>query len=109
MPCSGLTGAGLKDPVDPSVCPWYRCVVVTKLLISLVSQNAYLLVDSSGKPFIPFIDEMPPLQRMNDRPFLMPIVDKYKDMGTVVLGKVEAGEARKGQTLVVLPNKVVER
>lgn len=84
MPCSGLTGAGLKDPVDPSVCPWY-----------------------SGKPFIPFIDEMPPLQRMNDRPFLMPIVDKYKDMGTVVLGKVEAGEARKGQTLVVLPNKTV--
>ena len=36
----------------------------------------------------------------------MPIVDKYKDMGTVVLGKVEAGEARKGQTLLVLPNKV---
>ncbi len=34
--------------------------------------------------------------------------DKYKDMDTVVLGKVEAREARKGQTLVVLPNKVIE-
>jgi translation elongation factor EF-1alpha len=33
-------------------------------------------------------------------------VDKYKDMGTVVMGKVEAGEAKKGQTLLVLPNKV---
>jgi peptide chain release factor subunit 3 len=43
--------------------------------------------------------------RFVDRPFIMPIVDKYKDMGTVVLGKVEAGEARKGQTLLVLPNK----
>lgn len=57
-------------------------------------------------PFIPYIDEMPPIMRFVDRPFIMPIVDKYKDMGTVVLGKVEAGEARKGQTLVVLPNKV---
>jgi len=50
---------------------------------------------------------MPPLLRFVDRPFIMPIVDKYKDMGTVVLGKVEAGEARKGQTLLVLPNKVL--
>ncbi len=50
---------------------------------------------------------MPPLLRYVDRPFIMPIVDKYKDMGTVVLGKVEAGEARKGQTLLVLPNKVL--
>ena len=60
----------------------------------------------SGLPFIPLLDEMPPLMRYVDRPFIMPIVDKYKDMGTVVLGKVEAGEARKGQTLLVLPNKV---
>ena len=44
--------------------------------------------------------------RFIDRPFIMPIVDKYKDMGTVVMGKVEAGEAKKGQTLLVLPNKV---
>lgn len=82
MPCSGLTGAGLKEPVDSKVCPWY-----------------------SGLPFIPLLDDMPPLVRFVDRPFIMPIVDKYKDMGTVVLGKVEAGEAKKGQTLLVLPNK----
>lgn len=23
IPCSGLTGAGLKDPVDSALCPWY--------------------------------------------------------------------------------------
>ena len=23
MPCSGLTGAGLKEPVDSKACPWY--------------------------------------------------------------------------------------
>lgn len=82
MPCSGLSGAGLKDPVDPKQCPWF-----------------------TGQPFIPFLDDLPAMLRYVDRPFIMPIVDKYKDMGTVVLGKVEAGEARRGQTLLVLPNK----
>lgn len=24
MPCSGLTGSGIKEPVDPAQCPWYR-------------------------------------------------------------------------------------
>lgn len=35
----------------------------------------------------------------------MPIVDKYKDMGTVVMGKVESGIAKKGQNLLVMPNR----
>jgi len=34
----------------------------------------------------------------------VPIVDKYKD--TVVMGKVETGEAKKGQSLLVMPNRV---
>jgi peptide chain release factor subunit 3 len=81
IPCSGLTGAGLKEPVDPALCPWY-----------------------TGPPFIPFIDSLPSLQRL-DGPFILPIVDKYKDMGTVVMGKVESGEARKGQSLILMPNR----
>lgn len=24
MPCSGMTGAFLKDPAPENVCPWYR-------------------------------------------------------------------------------------
>lgn len=36
----------------------------------------------------------------------MPVVDKYKDMGMVVMGKVEAGEAKKGQSLLLMPNRV---
>lgn len=39
-------------------------------------------------------------------PFVMPVVDKYKDMGMVVMGKVEAGEAKKGQSLLLMPNRV---
>ena len=30
---------------------------------------------------------------------MMPIVDKYSDMGTVVIGKVESGECEKGKNL----------
>lgn len=36
----------------------------------------------------------------------MPIIEKYRDMGTFVMGKVEAGEAKKGQTLLLMPNRV---
>lgn len=82
MPCSGLSGYGLKDQLPESLCAWYR-----------------------GPAFIPFIDELPSLNRNQDGPFIMPIVDKYKDMGTVVMGKVESGVARKGQNLLVMPNR----
>ena len=27
MPCSGFTGAFIKDPLDESICPWYRWVL----------------------------------------------------------------------------------
>lgn len=83
MPVSGITGQGIKDSIDKVTCPWY-----------------------DGPPFIPFIDDLPSLNRKTDGPFIMPIVDKYKDMGTVVMGKVEMGTAKKGQNLLVMPNRV---
>ncbi|XP_063224226.1 eukaryotic peptide chain release factor GTP-binding subunit ERF3A isoform X2 [Bacillus rossius redtenbacheri] len=82
IPCSGLMGLGLKDPIDEKLCPWY-----------------------SGDAFIPFIDKLPSLNRKMGGPFVMPVVDKYKDMGMVVMGKVEAGEAKKGQSLLLMPNR----
>lgn len=33
-------------------------------------------------------------------------MDKYKDMGTVVMGKIESGTISEGDSLVVMPNKV---
>jgi len=81
MPCSGLTGAGLKEPVG-SAAPWY-----------------------TGESFIPYIDALPAVKRNVGGPFMMPIVDKFSDMGTIVIGKVESGECRKGQTLAIYPNR----
>lgn len=39
-------------------------------------------------------------------PFRMPILDKFKDLGTVVMGKVESGCIHEGDSLIVMPNKV---
>lgn len=39
----------------------------------------------------------------------MPIIDKFKDMGTVVMGKVESGTIREGDSLIIMPNKVYFR
>lgn len=59
-----------------------------------------------GPSFIQFIDQLPALNRRTEAPFVMPIIDKYRDMGTYVMGKVEAGVAKKGQSLLLMPNRV---
>ena len=38
-------------------------------------------------------------------PFRMPIIDKYKEMGTIVMGKSESGLVSVGDKLMVMPNK----
>lgn len=38
-------------------------------------------------------------------PLMMPVSEKYKDMGTIVVGKIESGHIRKRDQLVLMPNK----
>jgi peptide chain release factor subunit 3 len=83
IPISGLMGHNMKDSVDKSICPWYN-----------------------GKPFFDILDEIDPISRDPFAPFRMPIMDKYKDMGTVVMGKCESGVVAKGDKLTMMPNKV---
>ncbi|XP_014663209.1 PREDICTED: eukaryotic peptide chain release factor GTP-binding subunit ERF3A-like [Priapulus caudatus] len=82
MPCSGLTGAFLKYPIDEQICSWYR-----------------------GPCLIEYIDSLPSMSRQQEGPVRMPIVDRYRDMGTVVLGKLESGKIYKGQMLLLMPNR----
>ncbi|XP_053209589.1 eukaryotic peptide chain release factor GTP-binding subunit ERF3A-like [Panonychus citri] len=82
MPCSGLTGIFLREVPPESICSWYR-----------------------GPAFLDFIDSLPDMDRRVDGPFRLPVVDKYRDMGTVVFGKVEQGSARKGSHLLFMPNR----
>ena len=51
------------------------------------------------------LDNIQPLERDPLAPFRMSVIDKYKDMGTIVMGKSEAGIVRKGDRLYVMPNK----
>jgi len=84
IPVSAYTGANLKDRMPTSVCRWY-----------------------DGPSFLEFLDNMPMVKRQLNAPLMMPISEKYKDMGTIVVGKVESGLLKKGDTLTLMPNKVI--
>ncbi|THG22821.1 hypothetical protein TEA_025666 [Camellia sinensis var. sinensis] len=77
LPISGLAGANMKTRVDKSICPWW---------------NGQCLFEALDAVEIP--------QRDPKGPFRLPIIDKFKDMGTVVMGKVESGSVREGDNLL---------
>lgn len=83
IPISGLMGHNMKELVSKDVCPWYN-----------------------GKPFFDILDDVEAISRDPFAPFRMPVMDKYKDMGTVVMGKCESGVVAKGDKLMMMPNKV---
>lgn len=45
------------------------------------------------------------VDRKINAPLMMPVSEKYKDMGTIIVGKVESGHLRKGDQLLLMPNK----
>lgn len=48
---------------------------------------------------------MPMVARKLNAPLMIPISEKYKDMGTIVVGKIESGVMRKGDNLLLMPNR----
>ncbi|KAJ1650974.1 translation termination factor GTPase eRF3 [Dispira simplex] len=82
LPVSGFTGANLKEPIDPKLCDWYK-----------------------GPTLLDLLDNMKGVERKHTGPLRMPISEKYKDMGTVVVGKIESGHMRKGQQVVLMPDR----
>ncbi|KAK7049546.1 translation termination factor GTPase eRF3 [Paramarasmius palmivorus] len=82
IPVSAYTGVNLKDRVPSSVCSWY-----------------------SGPSFLELLNTMPMVDRKINAPLMMPVSEKYKDMGTIIVGKIESGHLRKGDELLLMPNK----
>ncbi|KAG9143871.1 hypothetical protein Leryth_011511 [Lithospermum erythrorhizon] len=82
LPISGLVGYNIKTRVDKNTCPWFDGPCLFEALDSI---------------------EAPP--RDPEGPLRIPIIDKFKDMGTVIMGKVESGTVREGDNLLVMPNK----
>ncbi|VDK33891.1 unnamed protein product [Taenia asiatica] len=83
IPCSGFTGAFLRDRPSDSRCEWYK-----------------------GPTLLEYLDKLPPFVRCVDGPLRIPISDRFKDMGTYVVGKIESGTLVRGQILTMMPNRV---
>jgi peptide chain release factor subunit 3 len=84
VPISGLNGDNLKDPVSKTVCGWYTGPTLLEILDDL---------------------ELPP--RNPDGPLRVPILDKMRDRGTVIFGKVESGTVKIGDQLNVMPTNLL--
>ncbi|KAI8388026.1 P-loop containing nucleoside triphosphate hydrolase protein [Radiomyces spectabilis] len=80
MPVSGFTGANIKD--RSKACTWY-----------------------DGPSLLEYLDGMQTLDRKLNAPLMVPVAEKYKDMGTIVVGKIESGRVKKGQNVLLMPNK----
>ncbi|XP_074280169.1 uncharacterized protein LOC141605347 [Silene latifolia] len=82
LPISGLLGTNIKVRVDKSVCPWWN-----------------------GESLFEAMDGIEGPPRDPEGPLRIPIIDKFKDMGTVIMGKIESGTIREGDTVTIMPNK----
>ncbi|KAI8878977.1 hypothetical protein K501DRAFT_297315 [Backusella circina FSU 941] len=82
MPLSGFSGANIKDRAPADVCSFY-----------------------DGPSLLEFLDDSKTTDRKINAPLMIPISEKYKDMGTIVVGKIESGHVKKGQTVYLMPNK----
>jgi peptide chain release factor subunit 3 len=82
MPIAAQQTMGIKDRVPKDKCPWY-----------------------DGPSLLEYLDSMQALERKVNAPFMMAVSGKYRDMGTMIEGKIEAGVVKKGMSVVMMPNK----
>jgi len=82
IPISALNSQNVGKRVSVEVAPWY-----------------------SGPTFLECLDSLPTADRDKRAPLRLPILSKYKDMGTMVEGKVEQGTVTVGDKLFVMPNR----
>ncbi|KAK0640976.1 P-loop containing nucleoside triphosphate hydrolase protein [Cercophora newfieldiana] len=82
MPIAAQQLQGIKERVPKDKCPWY-----------------------DGPSLLEYLDGMKALERKVNAPFMMAVAGKYRDMGTMIEGKIEAGVIKKGMTVTMMPNK----
>lgn len=82
MPIAAQSMINLKERIPDGLCPWYK-----------------------GPSLLEYLDNMAALERKVNAPFMMPVNGKYRDMGTLVEGKIEAGVVKKNMTLIMMPNR----
>mmetsp|Transcript_14188 Transcript_14188/g.20405 ORF Transcript_14188/g.20405 Transcript_14188/m.20405 type:complete len:601 (+) Transcript_14188:112-1914(+) len=93
LPISGLSGANVKDEVDPSVCSWW------KPSYSKGENN------TTTPTLLSLLDSLEMTGREIDAPLRIPVLDRYVDRGTIAMGKVESGLVRPGMKVMVMPTR----
>ncbi|KAG8832127.1 translation termination factor GTPase eRF3 [Serendipita sp. 399] len=83
IPVSAYTGVNIKERANKQTLPWY-----------------------DGPSLLEYLDNMSPPNRKLNGPVMIPVSEKYKDMGTLIVGKIESGRVRKGDPLLMMPNHV---
>ena len=82
MPIAAQQTQGIKVPVPKEVAPW-----------------------NDAPSLLEYLDSMQTLERKTNAPFMMPIAAKYRDLGTMIEGKIEAGVIRKETRYLMMPTK----
>ncbi|RAQ47941.1 translation release factor eRF3 [Aspergillus flavus] len=82
MPISAQKTYGIKDRVSKDLAPWY-----------------------DGPSLLEYLSNMKLPERKINAPFMMPITSKYRDMGTMVEGRVESGVIKKNANCIIMPNR----
>ena len=82
MPVAAQQSMNIKERVSRDVAPWW-----------------------DGPSLLEYLDNMKALERKLNAPFMMPVNAKYRDLGTMIDGKVEAGVCKKGMSLIMMPRK----
>lgn len=82
IPVSAQIGQNMKDKVPKGIALWY-----------------------DGPALLEHLDDMQIMDRNISAPFMLPISEKYNEMGTMVMGKIESGRVKKGDSLLLMPNK----
>ncbi|KAI1326712.1 hypothetical protein F5Y16DRAFT_373795 [Xylariaceae sp. FL0255] len=82
MPIAAQQVMGIKDRIPADVCSWY-----------------------DGPSLLEYLDNMTALERKVNAPFMMAVSGKYRDMGTMIEGKIESGVCKKNMSLIMMPNR----
>ena len=93
VPISGLSGDNLKNEVAGSTCSWWK---------EYYSSGLHNTTDST---LISILDNLTIIGRNPGGPLRMPVLDRFYDRGTVVMGKVESGTLTTGSQILVSPTK----
>jgi peptide chain release factor subunit 3 len=83
VPVSGFTGANIKNRLDTKVCAWY-----------------------SGPSLFEVLDVLPAVTRDLNAPLRVPVMDRYREQGLHVVGKIETGTLNLNDNLVLMPGKI---